>query len=548
MKTFLCILAAGALGTLAGAQPAPPCAAALAADARAALERRDLERSARLHDQLLACAPVDLPRSLGAAAASFALTGRPDAAFDALSRVVADGFLDADALAQEEDFAALHADPRWPALLERTRAGRRGQDRLWGGAAFRTPYRPDLSEDEKVAGLSKYWMEVKLNFANFDLVPDLDWDALYLETLPKVRRTRSTAEYYRVLKEMNARLQDGHTNLMLPDELRPLEYQAPLIRTRLIEGEVLVLAVWDEELARQGVVPGLEVVAVDGMPVREYAERRVVPFEAVASPQDRDSRTYDFDLLLGPPGSVELTLRDARGALLTRSLPRLPPDERRRHIPPLPPVEVRWLPGNVARVAVNTFGDPEAADRFEAVFDEIAKADALILDFRENGGGDGRLGVRILGRLTDKPFKNPTWRTRDYRPIFRISGYGEGTYGQEAPELTPAGAAHYAKPVALLTSARTYSAGEDFAVMFDMMDRGPIVGEPTGGSTGQPLTFDLPGGGKARVCAKRDTYPDGREILGRGVQPDLPVHPTVEDVRAGRDPVLEAALRALGKP
>lgn len=57
----------------------------------------------------------------------------------------------------------------------------------------------------------------------------------------------------------------------------------------------------------------------------------------------------------------------------------------------------------------------------------------------------------------------------------------------------------------VLTSARTYSAAEDFVVAFDAMKRGTIVGEPTGGSTGQPLLFVLPGGGTGRVCTKRDS-------------------------------------------
>ena len=86
-------------------------------------------------------------------------------------------------------------------------------------------------------------------------------------------------------------------------------------------------------------------------------------------------------------------------------------------------------------------------------------------------------------------------------------------------------------------------------MMFDAMKRGTLIGEATGGSTGQPLSFDLPGGGSARVCAKRDTYPDGREFVGKGIEPQITVAPTIEDIRAGRDPVLQRALAMLaGKP
>jgi C-terminal processing protease CtpA/Prc len=53
----------------------------------------------------------------------------------------------------------------------------------------------------------------------------------------------------------------------------------------------------------------------------------------------------------------------------------------------------------------------------------------------------------------------------------------------------------------------------------------------------------LPGGGSARICIKMDTYPDGREFVGYGIQPDIRVVPTVKDYLENRDVVLEAALK-----
>jgi len=67
------------------------------------------------------------------------------------------------------------------------------------------------------------------------------------------------------------------------------------------------------------------------------------------------------------------------------------------------------------------------------------------------------------------------------------------------------------------------------------------IGENTFGSTGQPFQFDLPGGGSARICTKKDTYPDGREFVGYGIKPDIEVKKTVKDYLSGKDPVLKAA-------
>jgi C-terminal processing protease CtpA/Prc len=99
--------------------------------------------------------------------------------------------------------------------------------------------------------------------------------------------------------------------------------------------------------------------------------------------------------------------------------------------------------------------------------------------------------------------------------------------------------------VVLLTGPRTFSAAEDLAAVFQTEGRGKILGETTGGSTGQPLIFPLPGGGWANICAKRDRMADGREFVGYGIQPDVVIRPTVADVRAGRDPVLETAMAEL---
>ncbi len=153
--------------------------------------------------------------------------------------------------------------------------------------------------------------------------------------------------------------------------------------------------------------------------------------------------------------------------------------------------------------------------------------------------------TEILATLTREPFRRARWETMNYRPAFRAWRRAQTTYANDTNWRDPDGSRYFGKPVVLLTSPRTFSAAEDFAVAFDFMDRGLIIGEPTGGSTGQPLAFQFPGGLGGRVCTKRDRYPDGREFVGVGVLPDVVVQPTVADVRAGVDTVLEAALREL---
>jgi C-terminal processing protease CtpA/Prc len=417
---------------------------------------------------------------------------------------------------------------------------------VFDSPALATPYQPNLPMAEKVAGLSKLWEEAKYNFAYFDHLPGFDWDKLYLEYLPKIQVTTSTLGYFRVLQQFYVQLHDGHTNVWVNSgPLLDSVGARPPLRPHLVEGRVLVRDVQYDSLRRTGIVPGLEIVQVDGLPVKTYAERYVRPYQAGSTTQNVDVQTYIYNLLRGPKTHpVRLTFRDARGHEFTRVLPR----RGYGKYTPYVPVQLRFLPGNVAYLQVNEFETDAGFKRFVAAFDSIKNTSGLIIDLRQNGGGNSGNGYNILSYLTDKPYSAGTYQSRTYSAVGRARGAGvrfESLYA--ANRWQPAGAGKlYTKPVAVLISGETFSAAEDFCSAYVGLKRGALVGEPTGGSTGQPFAFAVPGGIMARVCTKRDAYPDGTEWNGIGIQPTVPVHPTVAALQAGQDPVLAAALRYLG--
>ena len=176
---------------------------------------------------------------------------------------------------------------------------------------------------------------------------------------------------------------------------------------------------------------------------------------------------------------------------------------------------------------------------------EISKATSLILDLRENGGGSDSVGAHILATLIDQTAPCELSRSTRWIASYRAWGNAETPMRFPVNTVEPDPARHFSGPTVLLTRPRTGSAAEDMVVVFTQAHRGKIIGEPTGGSTGQPLMFKLPGGGVARVCTKHDSFADGREFAGVGIKPDIAVHLTRADIIAGRDSVLETAIRSL---
>jgi carboxyl-terminal processing protease len=150
--------------------------------------------------------------------------------------------------------------------------------------------------------------------------------------------------------------------------------------------------------------------------------------------------------------------------------------------------------------------------------------------------------------MVDKKFYNSKAKTRQYIPMYKAWGNSD-TFLEISPySFEPVqNKERYLKPIIVLTSVKTFSAAEDFLVAYDNSKRGIKIGQRTGGSSGQPISFDLPEGGKMRICTKRDMYPDGKEFVGIGVIPDIEINETIESIQKGKDIVLEKAVEIINK-
>ena len=309
----------------------------------------------------------------------------------------------------------------------------------------------------------------------------------------------------------------------------------------MVEGRVFVSLVFSDSLYKSGIVPGLEVIKIDGQQVISYAEKNVRPYVCSSTPQDMEIREFSYQLLSGPKNKpIVFEFKDKDGKITNRTIPRTGYHD----VKGLKTMEYQTI-GNIGYLTINNFEDNKIIKQFDSLYTtEIAKTKGLIIDIRYNGGGDGGIGFNIIKRLTDKPFLSSQAKILRHssrpnsEPLW--DDLGHGTW-------SASGKIFYDKPVMVLIGPRTFSAAEDFTVAFDYMKRGKLIGMPTGGSTGQPVPFALPGGGSARVCGKRDTYPDGKEFVGIGIMPDIAVKRRIKDLWNGKDAAKEKALEILNK-
>jgi C-terminal processing protease CtpA/Prc len=177
--------------------------------------------------------------------------------------------------------------------------------------------------------------------------------------------------------------------------------------------------------------------------------------------------------------------------------------------PALPDLVLTQLAGNIAQVALNSLSSDDVVDSFAALLDaDLRGAYALILDLRRNrcGRGASANGWKVMACLMEQSFCTMRW--------LRLAGRGGEAVPAAAGVWSATMARPFAGPVALLLGRQTGPAGEDFAASFETAQRGPLLGESTGGD-------------------------------GLGVAPQQQVRPRISDLQAGRDVVLHAAWQAL---
>jgi len=403
-----------------------------------------------------------------------------------------------------------------------------------------------ISESEKIYGLSKVWSEVKRNFVYYDRIT-FNWDSLYVANIEKVKAVKNDYEYYQLLSEMVAKLKDGHTTVWYPDIYYDKLLGSPPITTKKIENKIIITGVFNQSLLEKGLKRGMEIIKINGLDAKLYAKENVAPYVFSSSVQSYNNEVYGSRLFWGL--NEEMITVQVRGQfgktqnyLLDRKLPKdiMPPSK--------PTFEFHKTKDNVGVLTINSFWGEDFNKKFENIFKKVLETKALIIDLRDNYGGSSQKAYYVLKHFSKKNyFYGSSWRTRQYRPAFISWGKEEEWYNQSAERIFKAKGKRYRKKIIVLISSRTFSAAEDFLVAFKQMNRGIIIGSPTGGSTGNPIEFDLPNGGGIKICSKEDTYKNGDKFVGIGILPDIEVEETIKNFLEKKDVVMKRAIQILIK-
>ena len=202
-------------------------------------------------------------------------------------------------------------------------------------------------------------------------------------------------------------------------------------------------------------------------------------------------------------------------------------------------MKYRVLDDNIGYIRYESFLESVGEGNLDDCLTYLALCRGLIIDIRNNGGGELTTAERLAGRFVQEKTLVSYMQHK--------TGKGHNDFSPlEARYLEPSSNIRWHKPVCVLTNRSVFSAANDFAVIMQTLPNVKLVGDHTGGGSGMPMTNSLPNGWSVRYSAC-PMYDSKKQQTEFGIDPDIKVTLTDEATAQGIDLIIEAARKVLSE-
>jgi len=419
-----------------------------------------------------------------------------------------------------------------------------------------------------------------------------DLDREFDAAMKRIDHPMTAFEFYRLLAPVVAWIKCGHTAVNPPrDVQQAMNRSVPLfpLNIEVLDGKVYVFR---EYSAEEHGLEGQEIRRINGIPIET-----ILTTMLAATPGDGDSLTVRpwrvghggafarlLYSLLGIESPFHVEFRDpanSKGKDLTLAGV-IGPDRQKiaasrypRDKQPDSSANLKFLEeGKIAILTIRGFGDSPGPGGmkplnkfFPDAFGEIATHDSrsLILDVRNNGGGEDALGKQLLSFLLDQPFQyydDLIFNAREFSFFRYVNGAkpipenevekgADGKYhyivhpnwGLQKPAQP-----HFAGQVLVLMNGGSFSTTCEFLSNLHYRKRATFVGEEAAGgyygnTSGDMVAVVLP---NSKVVVRIPLMTYYLAVKGanpsRSILPDYEVKPSIGDLLSGRDVVMARAV------
>ncbi len=384
----------------------------------------------------------------------------------------------------------------------------------------------------RLLALYRFWNIIEYWCPNRDIIGE-NWTDVLREFVPQLARASQVDQYKLAMLKLIARLNDSHTQLGGAYDVRPPGMVAAVpVDVRWIE-ERPVISGWAQQPAGPAtrLQIGDVILAVDG----RSADELMAEWAPYYSASNELQRRKNLAAALVQGQMVSCRLRVLRGneevELTVQRMDYKKLDFNRHQYHTQQGDPYKMLPSAVAYMALDTVKKDSLTTWIEDAIANDAKG--LIIDCRSYPSDFSifHLGKHLVNKST--PFVTFTQADKSNPGTFIWRNY---------VHLGPA-KPHFSRPVVILVDEISISSAEYHALAFRAAPQAVVMGSTTAGADGNVSSITLPGGLSCRISGIGVFDANHGPTQRVGIVPDVVVMPTIEGITAGRDEVLEAAVK-----
>ncbi|HXD33430.1 MAG TPA: S41 family peptidase [Pyrinomonadaceae bacterium] len=366
----------------------------------------------------------------------------------------------------------------------------------------------------------------------------VDWAAQRTKFRNLAANAQSQAELYLILRRLITSLRDAHTRVFAPEE--KFDWQRPKFITvglslREIESQLIAVSVErGSDAERAGLRAGDIIEKINGERASAVLDARLRDQPDSSTPQA--ARLFALSSLFnGPSGSsVTIDWKSADDKKHQTSL-------ARRWFQRTPGLRISNQ-NDIAIVSIDAFTHQIALEFARITSgreNPLANARGIIIDLRNNGGGDAQAMAEMVSAFLPPATALGQFTDRHGNISLKIDTGGAGLYSARTTKAIRSS-------IVILSSERTSSAAEIFISALQQANRASVVGAQTCGCVlAVRMHHALPDGGELAVSELDYKTASGSRLEGAGIKPDTAVSITRQDIYAGHDAALESAFNKI---
>lgn len=384
-------------------------------------------------------------------------------------------------------------------------------------------------KNSKLLMLYAYWNVVEYYFP-YKYKMDQKWDETLNDVLPSVVQSKTSEDFYKILRKAVAKLDDSHVVFHIYPSLSISKKRFYFPATgKIMEEKLVITEILGDSLAEaDNIKIGTVITKINDKRIKEIIEEKR---ELIAASNEASFLDKVVDVILVDESDkvkVEF-LKD--GKYETKSMTWFNYHDSHRNEykkgAQKKKDKFKLLDNNIGYVNMGVIKPKNVPDMIE----NLKSTKAIVFDMR-NYPNETYKEISDFLNAEEKKFVIYTHPYLNYPGRFYwTEGRNTGFENKD----------HYKGKVIVLLNENSISQSEWTAMCFQTAGNTTIIGSQTAGADGNVFEFDF-SGFHTGFSGLGVYYPDGRETQRVGIVPDIEVKPTILGIQQGKDEVLERAL------